>query len=181
MNCWKSINISRDYGFLWLTMLSISAIILYFLFSYLVLSTLFPATHLVEYGFFPFLMGLLLVGPIHQLLHCLPLWLTGNRIHFKVRRQRRQVPIINRNVEKVISRKLFLVSLLAPAISVTIFCMFASYFMPQFVHYLSIFSALNIGLSVYDFIYAKQLLQAPKDCLIEDHEDGFHILIRKAA
>ncbi|MGO4887486.1 DUF3267 domain-containing protein [Anaerobacillus sp. MEB173] len=180
MNCWKSIHISREYSTGRLIMIALTAMLAYFNIFYLSFSVLMT-TELIEYGFLAFFVGILLIIPLHKLLHCIPIWLTRRKATLSIRIIRNCIPLVYYRIYGTIPRNLSILSVVAPAVTITGFCIIGTYFMPYYLHYFAIFSAVNIGLSVTDFIYLKQLIKAPKHSYVEDFSTGFHILLRRSA
>lgn len=178
--CWKSVNITRDFGRTRLAIVSISAAILFFLFFYLFLSSFVEITTVNQYGIFPFIVGLFLVPLIHKLLHCLPIWLCGKRAILTIKRTAK-VPILFCYIPNKISKRLCITSSLFPLFTFTLFSTIGAIYSPEHLPYLAIYATINFGLSVYDIIYVNHLIKAPKSSFIEDHLDGFHILLNKAS
>jgi hypothetical protein len=77
-----------------------------------------------------------------------------------------------------LSRNLTIIVVLFPFLSITFFACVGAFLTPSYMHYFAIFSAINFGYSITDFIYAIKLYKAPRHSFIEDHEDGFDILIK---
>ncbi len=163
-----------------LAIISFTAIIISFLILYLILSLLLPAHSFSEYGFIPLLLGCLLIMPLHKLLHCIPLWISGNKAYITFHPNRGFL-CFHCHIPNALSRRLSIVTVLSPILFLTIVCIAGSWFSPEHMHYFVIFASINIGLSVYDLIYVIQLIKAPKHAFIEDHNNGFHILINKIA
>jgi hypothetical protein len=179
MNCWKTINISRDYGTLRLVMFSTSTVLLSFLFYYLIMSTIVQTTEFTQFGFGTFIIGLLLLVISHKILHCLPIWLFGGRAFIKFGKYM-FVPTMSIKLKEPLSRNIYLLALISPLAIITSLCAVGSIMWPEYLPYFSILTSVNFGLAFYDLVYASHLLKAPKKCFIEDHDEGFHILIKQA-
>ncbi|WP_078552621.1 DUF3267 domain-containing protein [Bacillus alkalicellulosilyticus] len=178
MNCWKSINISRDYGSIRLSMISCISILIFFLFYYLLLSSLISVTQYIEYGILPIILGIPTVILLHKLFHCIPIWLSGNKANIEVVMADR-IPRVFCCIPQPLHRNTCILSALFPVLLVTSGCFIGATFSPEHLHYFAIFASINFGMSIYDLMYAYQLTKAPKDSLIEDHREGFHILIKR--
>lgn len=177
MSCWKSINLSKDYGLPRISILSLLVMLGSFVFIYLSLSMVYKTVELQDNYVLAFLSGLLLVPAAHQFLHILPAWLFFKRASLKLKKKY-GLPVVYTRFHQSMSKQLSLVCLSAPFLILTSTFMLCSYWLPEYMHYFSMMSAINIGLSVTDFIYILLFLKAPKRCYIENFNDGFDILIR---
>ncbi|BAB04901.1 DUF3267 domain-containing protein [Halalkalibacterium halodurans] len=177
MNCWKSINIERDYGTLRLAMISATTMLMTFLVYYLVLSSLIKVPPYLGLGPYLYIVGAIGVIGLHKLLHIFPLWVCGQRLIIE-RNNKGFLPFLNIKTKDPLSKNLFLFSLLFPGVVITIICSISVLLFPQGLHLFAILTAINLGLAVYDIVYALQVVKAPKASLIENHRTGFHILIR---
>ncbi|WP_026672497.1 DUF3267 domain-containing protein [Alkalihalobacterium bogoriense] len=177
MNCWKSINISRDYGSTRLSLISFSSIIGFFLFFYLLLSSIIPTPPYMEYGVLPLLIGIPVLFIVHKLLHCVPIWMIGKKAKIEWAKTNR-IPKLFCHIIEPLPRNVCLISTLFPVFIITFICCVGAYLSPAHLHYFSILASVNFGLSVYDILYAMQVTRAPKEAFISDHKEGFHILIK---
>ncbi len=177
MNCWKTINLSRDLGNQRLMVVSLLVMLAAFIMIYVPLSIIYESIQLNDDYLFLFIICLFLIIPIHLICHALPTWLTGQRIKIKVSFKSIIYPILNIEYNHSLSRNLKIVSFLAPTLLITCPLIFYSIFYPQFMHYLSIGAAMNIGLSVTDIIYLMILIKAPKKSIVEHTKHSFDILI----
>ncbi|OLS36632.1 hypothetical protein BTR22_11430 [Alkalihalophilus pseudofirmus] len=180
MNCWKTINISRDYGTLRLIMFSSSTVLLSFLFYYLVMSTIVQTTEFTQFGFVTVVLSLFGLVLTHKLLHFLPIWLFGGRAKIKISTRKLLFPLMDIKLREPLSRNVYLLALFSPLVFITTAGAVGSIMWPQFLPYFSILTSINFGLAFYDLVYASHLMKAPKQCYIEDHDEGFHILIKQA-
>ncbi|OZM58151.1 hypothetical protein CIB95_00815 [Lottiidibacillus patelloidae] len=178
MNCWKSINIHRDYGTLRLSLFSIIVTFFYFIAFYLVFSAFHYEEQFYELGLVPFLFGLCLIIPVHKLMHLLPLWLTGTKVDFNIV-SIKGLPIPSYCIDEKVSKNKTMFSMLLPFISITITAIIGSVMFPNFFHYFSIFSSINFGLSVIDLLFLFQLLKAPRHAYIENSDVGIDILVNQ--
>ncbi len=178
MTCWKTINLYREYGFHRIAIVSLITMLLTFILLYLPLNLMYSNIHLNEDGFKFFTITLLLIYPIHKLLHSLPLLLLGKKVQITIERNH-LVPLLSVRPKCMLSKPLFIIVLLTPFIMVTSLMLYGCVIFPQYIHYFSIITAVHLGLCVSDFIYVKQMLLAPKSCIVEDIKDGYDILINK--
>ncbi len=181
MNCWKSIYLNREFGTHRLTIFSTLLTLLYFIAFYLVFSMLYPTTKHAIVPILPFLGSLAVLFPIHKLIHWLPLTLAGLKATMKLEKGLVLVPMMRCETCSPISRNLFLVAALSPAFIITAAAITASVYLPSYVSFFSILAAINLGFSFSDFLYASQVLRAPKNAYVEDRSEGFHILIKRAS
>jgi hypothetical protein len=180
MNCWKTINISRQYGSHRLFILSsltmlFSFIILYVPVTYLSVSS-FKSNH-----FFWLLCSIGLMYPIHKLFHFLPIVHLGDRIKKSIEFYGGFLPIIHIRVQEPIRKWTFLLALFFPFFMICVLIFLGYLLFPSYSHYFTILLAYHIGLCVSDFICAKNVLFAPNDSFIEENDVGFEILVNKAA
>ncbi|OLO36437.1 hypothetical protein BTR23_15330 [Alkalihalophilus pseudofirmus] len=180
MFCWKSVNITREFGNTRLKIVSITSAILFFLIYYLFLSSFIDVTNVNQYGVLSFIIGLFLVPLIHKLLHCVPIWLCGKKAKLTIKK-RKFMPILFCFIPNTISKRLCITASLFPLIMITTITTIGSIVSPEHLPYFVIYSAINFGLSIYDIIYVNYLIRAPKSSFIEDHYDEFHILLNRAS
>jgi len=174
MNCLKTISVENQFGKVRLWFLSIMTMVGYFLVFFMVFRTFFPSAVLIDHGVSFLLFTLILVLPIHLLLHCLPIWLIGKKATFGIRKN--QWPYFYYSTKQPLSKQISLLSTSSPAFLLTAISIAAAILLPQYIHYISMMSALNVGVCVYDFLNFKQIKNAPKNCLIEENRDGFYVL-----
>ncbi|MFP3359736.1 DUF3267 domain-containing protein, partial [Planococcus sp. SIMBA_143] len=105
---------------------------------------------------------------IHKLIHWLALTLAGLKATMKLEKGFVLLPMMRCETCSPISRNLFLIAALAPAVTITTAAIVASVYMPAYVSFFSILAAVNLGFSFSDFLYASQVLRAPKNAYVED-------------
>lgn len=115
--------------------------------------------------------------PAHKLLHYLPIAHLGAKIKKRIEWKFGIFPIIQIRVQEPISKPLFLVALLMPFFMITAALVYACFLFPHYVHYITILIAYQSGISVPDIIWAYNILQAPKQSMIEENDDGIEILV----
>lgn len=177
MNCWKTINLSRDLGNQRLMVVSFLVMLAAFIMIYVPLSIIYESIHLNDDYLYLFIICLILIIPMHLICHALPAWTTGQRIKIKISFKSVIFPIFNIEYNHSLTRNLKIVSFLAPTLLITCPLLFFSIIYPQYMHYLSIGAAINIGLSVTDIIYLMILIKAPKKSIVEHTKYSFDILI----
>ncbi|WP_078597344.1 DUF3267 domain-containing protein [Evansella clarkii] len=174
MNCWKSISVEKDIGMVRLLFLSALTMMVYFMVYFVFFTTFITSEPLVDYGVLFLTILMVMVFPLHVLLHCLPIWLSGSKARIRVRKQ--HWPYIYYSAMGTISKQTAILSAIFPGVVITTGSVLVTVTMPHIMHYMAMMSALNIGICVYDFLHMKQLSRAPKKCLVEEHRNGYHIL-----
>ncbi|KEZ47382.1 DUF3267 domain-containing protein [Metabacillus indicus] len=179
MNCWKTINLSKDYGFHRLSILAAFIMMTTFIGIYLPLMVVFPYIHLKADHFLLLLLFAFCVVPCHKLLHALPLWMAGYRVSLKCRVQSYILPVIYLKTNCNVSKTMMLLSLAAPIVLVNSVLAAGLIAFPSYLHYFSLGIAFHTGICITDFIYMNHLLKAPKACYIEEADESFEILFQK--
>ncbi|WP_077623136.1 DUF3267 domain-containing protein [Sediminibacillus massiliensis] len=177
MNCWKTINLNRQFGLNRIYLLSLLVGMLSFIFLFLVFSMVHQTGNVQDHGLLPLLIGLLVLPTVHKLMHILPLILTNKRVKIKWKINNRIFPTFSFRTKSRMSKQTSLFILLAPAVLITVPGIISSYLFIDYYVYFLIFSSVNLGLSFTDFLYANQVVRAPRKCLIENAKDGYDILI----
>ncbi|GGH88096.1 asparagine N-glycosylation enzyme membrane subunit Stt3 [Pullulanibacillus pueri] len=179
MNCWKSFNITKDLGSLKLTIFSILGLISF----YIVFNLSFhrEASHndLSLLNVITFIVLLMLILPIHKLLHGAPIWLAGKKADLVIERNR-WFPIVYCQIKGPISKYLAIISLGCPAIVVTFIMILLALIFPSQMNEYAFIGAINFGLSVFDILYLLHLFSAPTHAFIEDDRDCCRILIKES-
>ncbi|MBZ5750808.1 MULTISPECIES: DUF3267 domain-containing protein [Metabacillus] len=178
MNCWKTINLSKDVGQHRILFISMLTMVFIFILTYLPINLLLPNVHLKDEHFFMFVLLLLSMFPIHKLLHAIPLLISGNRVSMKIKFFY-LLPVIQMKASQSIKKRNMLISLMSPFLILTIALFSGSMFFPDYVHYFCIAMALHIGICVPDFIISKHILLAPKMSFIEEFDDGYEVLVQR--
>ncbi|AOM82457.1 DUF3267 domain-containing protein [Salisediminibacterium beveridgei] len=174
MNCLKTISVERDFGKGRLILTSVIFSGIYFLLFFTLFRTFLPSVPLIDYGPFFLILVMALVVPVHLIMHCLPLWLSGTKAICGIRKD--QWPYLYYSFDQSISKHISITSTVLPAIVITISSIVGVILFPQYIHYIALVSALNAGLCVFDMLNFKQICMISKQCLIEEHRDGFYIL-----
>ncbi|MBS2968253.1 DUF3267 domain-containing protein [Metabacillus sp. KIGAM252] len=176
MNCWKTIDLSKDYGFQRLFLYFVLASITAFIILYLPLS-LVDSSRKLDAGHVLYLLAILLVIlPLHKILHALPLMLCGKMPKMKME-YAAMIPIIRLKPCAGITKQVMLATLLSPFLIFTAISIQASILMPEYVHYFCMAAALHIGWCVPDLIYARLIIAAPRTCIVEEDRNALEILI----
>jgi hypothetical protein len=178
MNCWKTINLSKDYGFHRLFFLSIITSVFAFILLFLFLQFIFSTNKLEDTGLFYFIICAALLFPIHQIIHIIVLGMLRKKIQFQTKKKW-FIPIIRVKHCQLLSKNVAILTIFSPLFLVTSILLVLSTNYPSYIHYFSILAAVNIGICVTDLLYGYQFLKAPKQCYMEEVNGGYDILIQK--
>ncbi|WP_246050122.1 DUF3267 domain-containing protein [Aquibacillus sediminis] len=178
MNCWKTINLTREFGINRIYLISSILGLLSFVFLYLPFSIIHQSAELKDHGLLPLLVGLILLPMIHKLMHILPLILAHKSIKLKCQMSKGIFPILTILKKTKMSKKTSIFTLLGPTLFITVPGLISSYLFVEYYAYFILFISVNIGLSFTDFIYIGKLCKAPKKCVIENAKDGYDILVK---
>ncbi|WP_445486572.1 DUF3267 domain-containing protein [Niallia sp. 03133] len=179
MNCWKTINLQKQYGLQRLFIISSLTMIMTFLFLYVPITTFFAQNNLNGNHFILFLLCMFFIYPIHKLLHLLPLLSLGNKIEKTFDIQYRFLPLIYIRANEPIRKFHFLISSITPFIVINVFLIACCFLFTHYVHYFLILFAYHFGICVPDAVRMKNLWRSPSKCYVEENEDGFEILVNK--
>ncbi|WP_099222026.1 DUF3267 domain-containing protein [Listeria costaricensis] len=123
-------------------------------------------------------IGLLLIYPLHKMLHILAAWKyrAGVAVHFK--RHFYIMPCMQVRIHRIIPKWRYIASLIFPFVLISVcliglMVVYPLYNTPIFLILLSV----HIGMSYPDFIHIRKLWHMPRNCFVEDAERGFSILI----
>lgn len=179
MNCWKSVNIHKEFGLNRIYLMSFLTGLLSFLLLYLLFSMYHGTHEMKDHGFLPLLIILFFLPSIHRLMHILPLALFYKRFKVKFKFRKRFIPTFSYQCMSMLSKKTSIMMALSPTLFITFPALVMSCVFPNHFAYLVIFAAVNIGLSFSDFLYLNYFARAPRKCLIENAKEGYDILIRQ--
>ncbi|MFC4322155.1 DUF3267 domain-containing protein [Litchfieldia salsa] len=177
MTCWKTINLSREYGFHRIVIVSFLTMLMTFILLYLPLNLVYSNIPLTEDGLVLFVLTLLVIFPIHKLLHSFPLIILRKQVKITIERTIFMLPVISVRPKCLLSKPLIMLVLITPFVSVTGFMLYGCALFPQYIHYFTIIIAVHLGICVSDFILLKQLFKAPRACIVEEIDNGYDVLI----
>jgi hypothetical protein len=178
MNCWKTINLSRDYGFHRLFFLSFLTSILAFILLFLVWNMIFDSKQLEDNGLLYVMIMAVLLLPGHQVVHLGALLLLRKKVQLKVQKIG-IFPKVSIKYCELLSKPAAVLTVLAPLFFFSTILLILGLFFPQYIHYFSILAAINIGICVSDLLYSYQFMKAPKKCMLEENNGGYDILIQR--
>ncbi len=176
MHCWKTINLQKNYGYHRVFLISFMFTMIMFSLFYSSIESVVSEQH-YDRHFFLFISGLILVYPIHKVLHLLPILPYIKKIKCKVKKQYFFLPILNIQVVDPIPKRIFFIALLFPFVLFSVILTVASLGLPHYMHYFTILIGFHSGICAIDFIYARDLLRSPKNAFIEESDEGYEILV----
>ncbi|KGX92603.1 hypothetical protein N781_14830 [Pontibacillus halophilus JSM 076056 = DSM 19796] len=178
LNCWKTVNINKDFGSDRIFMVSFLLGTFSFMFLYVPFSMIHHQPALEDHGLLPLALALFLLPSIHKLTHILPLVLLNKRVRVQWKFKRGFLPTFRYRANSALSKKTSILMALAPTLLLTIPGLIACYVFPNYFAYILLFTCINIGLSFFDFLCVRHFLRAPRKCIIENAKDGYDILIQ---
>lgn len=179
MNCWKTVNITKQVGFHRVFILSILFGLFGFILLYLPLSIIHRTPVMEDYGLLPLMFGFAFMPLVHKLMHILPLLCTNRQFKLEWKIKKRVFPDFKVCQNTKTSKPILILALLAPTLFLTLPLIIASYAIPSFYAYFLLFASINLGLSYVDFLYVNHVLKAPKKCVIANADQGYDILIQR--
>jgi hypothetical protein len=176
MNCFKAINLIRDYGKLRLGLMSTLFSLTYFIVYFMLFRMFHSETIYMQTGLLPILSLALVIIPMHTLLHCIPIWLTGKRAWMVLADYRYSFYC---RIPDVLPKKTALFAVSFPLVVITSIALVGPLAFPEYLHVFAIVSTLNMFYCLKDLIYIFHLWNAPKDSYLEDSPTGFQIIVRR--
>lgn len=179
MICWKSINLSKEFGLNRLYLISFLIGLVAFILLYVPFSIMNRSVEMDEAGFIPFIITILLLPAIRSCAHLLPLVMLKKQVKPFNRAKNKIIRDLSYSTKRHLSKDISLLVAIAPTILITIPAIIAAYIFPSFSVYILMFASFHIGLSTIDFLYIAHIMKAPKQSVIENRHDGFDILVKE--
>ncbi|WP_217586016.1 DUF3267 domain-containing protein [Lentibacillus saliphilus] len=179
MNCWKSINIEKDYGSNRLYLMAFLIGIGSFIVLFVPVSMIHGTESVVDKGIVPFILALISLPTLHSLTHMIPVLMVGKPIKIKFKTSIKCLPTFHCYSGSYLSKTLALSSMVLPTIFITIPGLIVSLLMPHIFVYVLAFTAIHIGISLRDFLYIIHILKAPKMAVVENGTADLDILIER--
>ncbi|MGD6957798.1 DUF3267 domain-containing protein [Rossellomorea aquimaris] len=176
MHCWKTINLEKQFGFYRVFLLSSIIMMMVFSLIYVPINLLFPSAF-YDNHFLVFFIGMLSIYPLHKFFHIVPILLFVKKMKCSCNRKLFFLPIVSLRVDQPISKYRYMLALVAPFFVLNGILLYGCIHFPHYSHYFTMLLAFHSGICAIDFIYAKQLMDSPKNALIEENDDGYEILI----
>lgn len=178
MNCWKSVNFTKEYGVNRIYFLSFLIGLLTFIFLFVPFSTIHGTTKSHEFGIVPFLCLLILLPTIHSFMHVLPLTMMNKRTKIYFNFKKSMIPTCKYYPKTFLSKPISIMAAFAPTLFITVPGFIASLIFVDYYVYILLFTAIHIGVSFTDFLYIHRISKAPRHSYIESEKDGFAILVK---
>ncbi|MFC3040687.1 DUF3267 domain-containing protein [Virgibacillus xinjiangensis] len=178
MNCWKSININKEFGLQRMNFISFLVSILAFTVLYVPVSIVHGRMPNNEAAFVPFLIVLFFLPMIHTLMHILPLIVMNKRVNFVYKKKYKCIPVISYSTKYHLTKKVSFITAGAPSLLLTVPGIAASYMFPEYYFYFLVLASIHIGMSFIDYLYMVYIWKAPKCAFIDNRHDGFDILLK---
>lgn len=180
MNCWKSVHLEKEFGLSYLRAMSFIISITAFIFSYLILSIYHGSHYVKETGVFIFLAAILLLPFLHILTHILPLILLKKPVKFTFYKKNRLVPVCTYYTRTYLTKKVSILVALSPTFLVTLPLIGLSFYFVDYYVYILLIVSLHLGMSFTDFLYVRQLANAPSKALVDNGVGQFDVLLKEA-
>ena len=177
MNCWKSVNLDKQYGMRWINLISMFTALLSFIVLNVPFSIFHKVNHVNDSGIILFLVAIVLLPTLHSFMHILPLFMLKRRINLIILRKK-ALPVFTFYTDSHISKNAYIISALAPTLLITIPGIIATLLFPSIYIYFLLITSLNIGISFLDFLTLRHLIKAPKNAFVENGDEGFDILLK---
>lgn len=178
MNCWKSINLVKEFGYNRLLIVSFLVGLLAFIVLFVPISITHGTNHVNQSGLLPFALSILFLPTVHSLTHILPLIIMKKRIKVLYKTKSWIIPVFNYYTKYHLTKKASLLVTIAPTLLITIPAIVASWVYADYYVYILLFTAVHIGISFLDILYVSYIIKAPKRAYIENSNNGFDILIK---
>ncbi|WP_099157336.1 DUF3267 domain-containing protein [Virgibacillus ndiopensis] len=178
MNCWKSININKEFGLNRIYFISFLIGLTTFIFLYVPFSIIHDSTNVNESGIIPFTAAIIMLPVLHSFMHILPLIMMKKRTKLNYKLKSRIKPSFTYFPMAYLTKPVSLFVALAPTLFITLPGLIASYLFHDFYVYILLFTSIHIGFSFMDFLYAIHIIKAPKRAFIENGNGGFDILVK---
>ncbi|WP_046175414.1 DUF3267 domain-containing protein [Domibacillus indicus] len=174
MKCVRMYNFEKTHGYNKLFFLSLLTSMLVFLLAFSFMQSYYSKP-LHAHGFSWFASGILIIYPLHKLLHLFPV--LGYRPKVNWERKYSFLPVISVVIRSPMPKKRFLVCLSLPFFVINPIMAAGAMLWPAYLHYFTIAAAFHTGICLFDFLYIKALLSCPKNAVIEKDLDGFEVLV----
>ncbi|PNZ70910.1 DUF3267 domain-containing protein [Staphylococcus croceilyticus] len=173
--CKQQIDIHARFGVPRIAFLSFVTTVIAFFVSYEIMYY-FVDTPLSDRYFLILLFFVVMMYPIHKSIHLLFFlpYLKSFRAH-KLNKKR-YLPYFNTYVSTPVHKIYFCINLVMPFITITGILIFLTTRFPEYGHYFMFLLALNLGISVMDFLYLKIIIFSNEGQFIEEHQTGISIL-----
>ncbi|GEL78395.1 DUF3267 domain-containing protein [Tenuibacillus multivorans] len=178
MTCWKTINITKELGYNRLIILSTLLGISTFILMYVPFSIIYQGVNIKAPSIYIVLSSLVLIPVLHKLAHAIPLLFTDKEFQFRWGFKNKYIPNLKIMMKSSLSKRTSIIMMLAPTIFITLPLMLALIAIPVYYPVVILCLALNIGMSLQDFIVLAYFARAPKNSVIEKSREDYDILVQ---
>ena len=140
MNSWKTIDLSKQYGSCRLLLFTVFTIMMSFVLIYTLLSVFSPHVILYDDQTMGFFSLLLLLYPVHKLLHYLPMRLICKKVKTSWSLRWHLVLTCKVYVHHPIRKNLYLITLVLPFFIMSFIFIGCAVAFPHYTHYFTIFA-----------------------------------------
>lgn len=176
MNCWRTLNIKREYRRLRLGLISVMIFTLVFSFSFIVFGINRPFVYEDRY-FSLFILACLLLYPLHKSVHYFSLFSYRKSVKLKWKFEYHFIPIVHLRIKKMIPKNRYMFTLISPFIFVNTLLITMAAYLPHYAHYACLLLGYHCAICLVDILYFKHLVKAPKNAVIEETPKGYEILV----
>jgi len=181
MNCWKSVNLEKQYGETLIFIMSFIVMFVSFIILYIPILMTFGTKPLHDEYFIPFFISFIGLYPAHKLLHLIPFMVTKYKVQMEWKVFAHLFPQMTIKVTEPVKKRVYILALLLPFLVINSLILIALMLLPHYVHYITILLSYHLGICLADFIYLKCMRHTPANCFIEESETGYSILLEREA
>ncbi|MFD2639272.1 DUF3267 domain-containing protein [Piscibacillus salipiscarius] len=178
MTCWKSINVTKELGYNRLVILSTLLGLVTFLIMYVPFSIIYSGVTIKAPSIYIVLSSLILIPILHKLTHAIPIMFTDKEFHFRWIIKYKYIPFLKIQMKSNLSKRTSIITMLAPTLMITLPLMLALIGFPVYFPIIILCLALNIGISLRDWIALGYFAKAPRHSVIEKSKENYDILIK---
>ncbi|MBM7647614.1 cellulose synthase/poly-beta-1,6-N-acetylglucosamine synthase-like glycosyltransferase [Bacillus ectoiniformans] len=176
MKCWRSFDFEKRYGFNKIIIFSLLIAMMTFSFTFALMQSVYSEALYAQH-FSWFLIGMILIYPLHKFLHTLPILKYIPKMSCKYQMKYFCLPVISINIKDPLPKKRFMISLVFPFVVLTPLLFMGASLNPHYLHYFLMLTAYHTGICAIDFLYLKALTASPKYAVIEENDEGYEILV----
>ena len=173
--CTREIDINARFGLPRLAFLGFVTTIISFLICYEIMHY-YSNEPLTDHYFLLFVLGALLLYPLHKVFHLLFLLPYYKSFRIYKINKKKALPFYNVYVNTPVNKYYFALGLILPFIIITALGIILTKHFLSLGHYFMFIVALNMGFSILDFLYLKMILLSNEGNYIEEHQTGINIL-----
>ncbi|MET3683522.1 hypothetical protein ABID56_001617 [Alkalibacillus flavidus] len=178
MTCWKTINISKEFGQNRLKIMSVFLGIMSFIVLFIPFSLLHHSVPLHDPALWQVLLGLITLPILHKLAHALPITFTSKEFKLNWYFKYRYMPFLKIKMRSSLSKRTSIIMMVAPTVVLTLPLLVLANVFPSYYPILIVFTSIHIGISLTDWLMLSFFIRAPKKCIVEKSKHNYDILVR---